>query len=118
MSRRSFLVLGLLALWTPALPAQTDNRLTAKIEAVINGPDYRQSRWGILVVDAASSKPLYEHNADRLFIPASTTKLYSCATALATLVADYTFVTPTHRRGPLVTSRLRGDLILVASGHR
>lgn len=116
MSRRSFLILGLLAFWTPALPAQTDNRLTAKIEAVINGPDYRQSRWGILVADAASGKPIYEHNADRLFIPASTTKLYSCATALATLGADYTFVTPIHRRGPILSGRLRGDLILVASG--
>src|SRR5262249_56401183 len=47
---------------------------------------------------------------------ASTTKLYSCATALAELGPDYKFETPVYRRGNLSDGRLGGDLILVASG--
>src|SRR5262245_17965778 len=90
--------------------------LAGKIEAVINGPDYTQARWGILVVDLKTGKPLYEHNADRLFMPASVTKLYSCAAALTALGADHRFETPVYSRGTVTGGQLKGDLILVAQG--
>ncbi len=99
-----------------AQPTKAGSDLAAKIEAVINGPAYRQARWGILAVDAETGKPVYEHNADRLFLPASTTKLYSCAAALAALGPDYKFETPVYQRGKLENGRLQGDLILVAQG--
>jgi D-alanyl-D-alanine carboxypeptidase/D-alanyl-D-alanine-endopeptidase (penicillin-binding protein 4) len=98
----------------PAAPAGKE--LAAQIEAIIHGPDYRQARWGLLVVDSATGVPVYEHNADRLFLPASTTKLYSCAAALAALGPDYRFETPVYQRGPITDGRLKGDLILVAQG--
>jgi D-alanyl-D-alanine carboxypeptidase/D-alanyl-D-alanine-endopeptidase (penicillin-binding protein 4) len=99
-----------------ALPAYAGDDLASQIEAVIHRPEYRQAHWGILVVDARSGETVYDHNAEQLFIPASTTKLYSCATALAELGPDYRFETPVYRRGTLTDGRLRGDLILVASG--
>jgi D-alanyl-D-alanine carboxypeptidase/D-alanyl-D-alanine-endopeptidase (penicillin-binding protein 4) len=98
------------------LPAHAGDDLATKIEAVLQRPEYRQAHWGILVVDAKSGETVYDHNAEQLFIPASTTKLYSCATALAELGPDYKFETPVYYRGPLSDGRLRGDLILVASG--
>ncbi len=104
----------IIALTVPRATAADD--LAAKIETVINGPNYKQARWGILVVDSQSGKTIYEHNADRLFLPASTTKLYSCAAALDALGPDYQFETPVYRRGEVVDGRLRGDLILVAKG--
>jgi D-alanyl-D-alanine carboxypeptidase/D-alanyl-D-alanine-endopeptidase (penicillin-binding protein 4) len=97
-------------------PAYAGDDLAAQIEAVIHRPEYRQAHWGILVVDAKSGETVYEHNAEQLFIPASTTKLYSCATALAELGPDYKFETPVRRRGTVRDGRLKGDLILVASG--
>src|SRR5439155_6572251 len=57
-----------------------------------------------------------EYNPVKLFTPASTTKLYSCAAALIALGPDYRFATPVYRRGEVKEGRLRGDLILVASG--
>jgi D-alanyl-D-alanine carboxypeptidase/D-alanyl-D-alanine-endopeptidase (penicillin-binding protein 4) len=90
--------------------------LAAKIEAVTNGPDYKQARWGLLVVDAETGQALYERDADRLFTPASVTKLYSCAAALAAFGADHRFETPVYRRGEVKDGRLDGDLILVAKG--
>src|SRR5262249_29776477 len=48
--------------------------------------------------------------------PASVTKLFSVAAALVALGVDYCFETPVYRRGELLGTRLRGDLILVASG--
>ncbi len=107
----SFLSLGLLL---PAARGADD--LAVKIEAITNGPDYKHARWGLLIVDAESGKTLYERDADRLFMPASVTKLYSCAAALAAFGPDHRFETPVYRRGSVEDGRLRGDLILVARG--
>jgi D-alanyl-D-alanine carboxypeptidase/D-alanyl-D-alanine-endopeptidase (penicillin-binding protein 4) len=98
------------------LRAAAAGDLAAKIEAITNGPDYKHARWGLLVLDADSGKILYERDADRLFMPASVTKLYSCAAALAAFGADHRFETPVYRRGSVEDGRLRGDLILVAKG--
>jgi D-alanyl-D-alanine carboxypeptidase/D-alanyl-D-alanine-endopeptidase (penicillin-binding protein 4) len=97
-------------------PTQAADGLEAKIGEIINGPDYKHARWGILIVDARTGEPVYAHNADMLCIPASTTKLFSSAAALGTLGADFKFETPVYRRGKLTDGRLQGDLILVASG--
>lgn len=114
--RRTCLIF-LLGLLSPAAAwARPEPSLASRIGNVIEGPNYRQARWGILVVDAATGKSVYEHDADRLFIPASTTKLYSCSAALAALGPDYRFETPVYRRGSVKKGRLLGDLILVAKG--
>jgi D-alanyl-D-alanine carboxypeptidase/D-alanyl-D-alanine-endopeptidase (penicillin-binding protein 4) len=97
-------------------PARAEDDLAAKIEAITNSPVYRQARWGILVVDAHTGETVYEHDADRLFLPASTTKLFSCSTALAALGPQHRFETPVYRRGDVKEGRLKGDLILVARG--
>src|ERR1700731_3055343 len=99
-----------------ALPALAASDLSARIPAVIDGPDYRQARWGMLLVDADSDEVIYERDPDRLFLPASTTKLYSCSTALSVFGPDHRFNTPVYRRGNVKDGRLDGDLILVASG--
>jgi PBP4 family serine-type D-alanyl-D-alanine carboxypeptidase len=94
-----------------------NEKLRTEIEALINGPDYKHAHWGILVADLESSRILYEFNADKLFTPASTTKLYTVATALDALGANYHFETPVVRRGDVnENGTLTGDLILVASG--
>jgi D-alanyl-D-alanine carboxypeptidase/D-alanyl-D-alanine-endopeptidase (penicillin-binding protein 4) len=118
---RTLLALALFSFLFPPLELgagdKQHERLRAEIEAVINGPDYKHAHWGILVADIESGKTLYEFNADKLFTPASTTKLYSVATALDALGADYRFETPVVRRGDVdAKGVLTGDLILVASG--
>jgi D-alanyl-D-alanine carboxypeptidase/D-alanyl-D-alanine-endopeptidase (penicillin-binding protein 4) len=86
------------------------------VEAIIDAPEYRGARWGVLIADQETGKALYERSADQLFTPASTTKLYSVAAALEALGADYRFQTPVYRRGDVADGTLRGDLIFVASG--
>jgi len=100
-----------------AAPLVASDRLDSEIGAVIHAAEYKQAHWGILVVDLASGQTVYELNADRLFAPASVTKLFSTAAALDALGADYRFQTPIYRRGEVDASGvLKGDLILVASG--
>jgi len=98
------------------MSARADNELAVQIEAVTNGTNYRHAHWGILVIDAESGETLYAQNPDHLFLPASTTKLYSCSAALAALGADHPFETPVYSRGTVTEGRLSGDLILVAQG--
>jgi len=91
--------------------------LEDRVEAVINGPEFGSAQWGLLVVDSATGRTIYERDADRLFCPASVTKLFSTAAALADLGADHRFKTPVVRRGEVARDGvLRGDLILVARG--
>ena len=90
--------------------------LPTRIAAIIDAPEYRLGRWGILIVNSENRRVVYERNADQLFIPASTTKLYSCSAALHALGSDYRFETPVYRRGSVDGHRLQGDLVVVATG--
>ena len=106
-----------LAMLFAASPLAASDRLESEIGTVIHAADYKQAHWGILVVDLASGQTVYELNPDRLFAPASVTKLFSTAAALDTLGADYRFETPIYRQGEVdAAGVLKGDLILVASG--
>ncbi len=111
---RAFLVVGLLL--TVSGPAMADDALTRAIAALTSGPDYANARWGLLVVETKTGKIVHERNADELFAPASTTKLYTCAAALAHFGADHVFETPLYQRGKVEKGVLIGDLILVATG--
>ncbi len=110
-------VLALFCLLRISSPIAADDKLSPQIREVINAPRFRHAHWGILVADRGTGEVVYEHNADKLFAPASTTKLYSVATALDALGKDYCFATPVYRRGTVdAKGTLEGDLILVASG--
>lgn len=109
----SRLMLAILLLIPAAVRADD---LAEKIKAITDAPEYKASRWGLFVVDAKTGKPVCELNPDKLFLPASVTKLYTCATALAELGPDFQFVTPVYARGELKDGVLNGDLIIVASG--
>ena len=107
-------ILGLFFLSSVAF---ADEPLARKIEAVIDGKDYKQARWGICVIDAQTGKAVYERDPEKLIIPASVTKLYSCSAAMIAFGADHKFVTPVYARGDVSDKGvLKGDLILVASG--
>jgi D-alanyl-D-alanine carboxypeptidase/D-alanyl-D-alanine-endopeptidase (penicillin-binding protein 4) len=91
--------------------------LESQLKEVIGAETYRHSFWGIGLADSATGELLYELNEDKLFSPASTAKLFSCAAALDEFGSGYRFVTPVYRQGDLSPQGvLDGDLILVGSG--
>lgn len=98
------------------LSAQSGEPLAARIDKIINRPEFKHALWGIEFFDLESRKPVYALNEEKLFTPGSTTKLLSAGTALATLGADHRFHTKVYRTGPVVNGTLNGDLVLVASG--
>ena len=64
--------------------------------------------WGMKAVSLTTGNMLVEHNADRFFVPASNTKLFSTAMALMRLGPDYRFVTTVRTEGD--------DLVLFGGG--
>lgn len=103
--------------WLPApVAARPADGVTGLLEEVMDGPDYKHGSWGALVVDAKTGTVVYARNPDTMLAPASVTKLFTCAAALATLGPDHVFETPVYYRGTLTKGVLRGELILVASG--
>jgi D-alanyl-D-alanine carboxypeptidase/D-alanyl-D-alanine-endopeptidase (penicillin-binding protein 4) len=100
-----------------ATRAQAPDMLESRIQKVISRPEFAHSNFGIEFYNLETGKVVYSLNAEKLFVPASTTKLLTEGTLLAKLGADYRFHTRIYRTGPIDKhGTLKGDLILVASG--
>ena len=97
--------------------AQGTDTLEARIQKVMARPEFARSNFGIEFYDLETGKAVYSLNADKLFVPASTTKLLTEGTLLAKLGPDYRFHTHIYRTGSIDKhGTLKGNLILVASG--
>ena len=113
----------------PATLAELQQRLAEQIAH----PRFAAAAWGVKVVSLDSGRTLFEHNAGKLFSPASNCKLYTMALALDHLGGDYRIKTSLYaaakpdRRGvlksdlilygrgdPAINARLNGDDILRA----
>jgi D-alanyl-D-alanine carboxypeptidase/D-alanyl-D-alanine-endopeptidase (penicillin-binding protein 4) len=91
--------------------------LATEIDELLDRPIARQAFWGIKVVDLGSGQILYEHNSEKLFVPASNAKLFSTALALARLGPDYQFTTSVvSDAAPTLDGVLAGDIVLVGGG--
>ncbi|MGD0014455.1 MAG: D-alanyl-D-alanine carboxypeptidase/D-alanyl-D-alanine-endopeptidase, partial [Bryobacteraceae bacterium] len=107
--------IALLLIPVSLAPAQT---LRRRIERLLDGsPAARRALWGIEARQAASGRALFQLNAERLFVPASNTKLFTAAAALARLGPDYRFrTTVLAERAPDEGGRVRGEIRLVGGG--
>ncbi|MGH9433791.1 MAG: D-alanyl-D-alanine carboxypeptidase/D-alanyl-D-alanine endopeptidase, partial [Terriglobia bacterium] len=107
-----------LVLITSAFAQQPNGAsLPAMIQRVISRPEFRHSDFGIEFFSLDTNQPVYSLHGNKLFTPASTTKLLTEGTALELLGPDYRFHTRVYRSGPLdAEGTLHGDLVLVGSG--
>jgi PBP4 family serine-type D-alanyl-D-alanine carboxypeptidase len=106
-----------LAITIPPARAQSERTLAKRIQKVMNRPEFAHANFGIEFYSLDSGKVLYSLNADKMFVPASTTKILTEGTLIAKLGPDYVFLTRVYRTGPVDKhGTLKGNLILVASG--
>jgi N-acyl-D-amino-acid deacylase len=100
---------------TPSAPPP--DSIEARIAKILSRPEFKHTSFGIEFYSLAGNRVVYQHDGDKLFTPASTTKLLTEGTALAVMGADYRFHTRIYRTGPIEKNgTLKGDLILVGSG--
>jgi D-alanyl-D-alanine carboxypeptidase/D-alanyl-D-alanine-endopeptidase (penicillin-binding protein 4) len=77
----------------PTTPVDPLERLHTNIDAVLEEVLFTTASIGIKVVAVETGEVIYEKNSRKLHHPASTTKLFTAATALAKLGSDYQFET-------------------------
>jgi serine-type D-Ala-D-Ala carboxypeptidase/endopeptidase (penicillin-binding protein 4) len=94
----------------------SEKDLPEEMKKVMHQKKYEHSLWGIYVKDMQTGEILFDLNSDKLFSPASTTKLFSIAALLHTFGDDYRFKTPVFSSGKIENGQLQGTLILVAQG--
>ncbi|MGN2252621.1 D-alanyl-D-alanine carboxypeptidase/D-alanyl-D-alanine-endopeptidase [Frateuria sp. GZRe12] len=114
MARLPFLLALVLSPWHALamdLPATR-----AAIDARIAQARFAGARWGIAVVSLDSGRTLYVHDADKLFQPASTTKLFTAALVLNGLDAGYRIPTRVLGAAPNKRGRVQGPLVLYGMG--
>ena len=104
-------VLCFLAPWHP-VSAQT---LTKRLDSLLDAPPLNRHLWGIAIADS-NGRTIFSRNADRLFIPASNTKLLVTAAAAVLLPPDWTARTSLYATGPVANGVLQGHLVLYGRG--
>ena len=96
-------------------PASADG-LERQVRAVLAEPAVARSHWGVAVV-GMDGAPILSIDADQMFQPASTAKLFTTAAAMSVLGAEATVTTRLIGRGVFAgVGELRGDLVLVGAG--
>jgi len=111
---------ALLAQQKPEKPAKERadvKKFRGRVEEALADPRTAKGHWGLLVLDAETGNTVFEHGADQYFMPASNTKLYTTALALAKLGPAYQYRTTIETTGKLdAAGRLAGDVVLIARG--
>ncbi|HET8827421.1 MAG TPA: D-alanyl-D-alanine carboxypeptidase/D-alanyl-D-alanine-endopeptidase, partial [Terriglobales bacterium] len=91
--------------------------LKKQIETILAQPDLARGFIGIQFTSLKTGKTIYSLNAEKMFTPASNTKLFTTAAALALIGPAYKFRTTVETNGSLDKyGRLTGDLTLVGRG--
>jgi D-alanyl-D-alanine carboxypeptidase/D-alanyl-D-alanine-endopeptidase (penicillin-binding protein 4) len=108
------------ALLCAAASAQTAPRplhgsLAHRLDWLLDQPPFDRVTWGVFVQDDRG-RVLYQRNGDRLFVPASNTKLVVAAAATSFLPADYRVRTSVYIKGTLRDGVVDGDLVLYGRG--
>jgi D-alanyl-D-alanine carboxypeptidase/D-alanyl-D-alanine-endopeptidase (penicillin-binding protein 4) len=97
----------------PATLAELQERITAHLSRT----NFASAFWGVKVVSLDTGKTLFETNAQKLFTPASNTKLYTVALALDRLGPDYRIKTSLYAKSrPDAAGTLAGDLMVYGRG--
>jgi serine-type D-Ala-D-Ala carboxypeptidase/endopeptidase (penicillin-binding protein 4) len=98
-------------------PPGTVVELQQRLAECLSQAKYDTALWGVKVESLDSGKTLFEHNAHKLFSPASNSKLYTVALGLERLGEDYHIKTSLYSSTkPDVLGLLKGDLVVFGRG--
>src|SRR5215471_10359769 len=97
-------------------PASGPTSLAEALTQAAQKPPTRVKDLSIEIADVETGEPVFQRNPDSPETIASLTKLFSTASALHFLGADYKFKTTFWRRGDVKDGVLEGSLLVVGGG--
>lgn len=95
---------------------KNSKELAQKIKTIFADTSFSNAHWGVLIKSLNSGKTLYSQNEDRLFNPASNTKIVTTAGTLLELGPDFQFKTVLYTDGIIQDSVLKGNLYIKGDG--
>ena len=113
--QRTIVVSFFIAALASPLSAQLPKASVRELDSLLDAAPFNRNLWGVALVDDGG-RLLYGRNADKLFIPASNTKLVVATVAAALLPPDWTVSTSVYAAGPITEGLIQGDLVLYGRG--
>ncbi len=96
---------------------QAVRELQRDIDGILASRDFAHANIGVSIVSADNGEVLYRMNDERMFVPASTLKLFTTAAALETLGKEFRFSTRLYLDGTIASNgEFRGSMIIRGSG--
>lgn len=94
-----------------------NEKLKVEIDAILQKYKPKGTHVGISIFSVSRNKSLYESNSNKQFVVASNMKLFTTATALVYLGADFEYETEIYYSGDISEDgKLDGDIIIKGSG--
>ncbi len=90
--------------------------LREQLDDSFNDPSLNNAFVGVFIRSLKSGETIYKKNPDKLFIPASTVKLFTTSAALFILGPNFTYETTIYTDGEITNGILKGDLMISGSG--
>ena len=91
-------------------------QLQADLSTIFNAPIMSRGVWGVDVRFADSGARVFQHNAERLMMPASNMKILTLAAAAEAFGWEHRFSTTLETSGVIDAGVLRGDLVVRGTG--
>ena len=101
---------------TPRFSVSTLPEFWSQMDDIFNDPSFSNANWGVIIQSLETGEYFYKRNEDKLFLPASSLKLFTTASGLILLGPDYRFTTNIYKHGSMDGSVLKGDLIIQGRG--
>ena len=98
-----------------AFPTAASTPLGTQIAALLADPTVARDHWGIAVTELDGT-PIYGHNEGELYRPASNTKLFTTAAAMALLTPESTVTTTVRFSKPGPDGLSTGNVIINGAG--
>lgn len=114
----SALLAGGTVAWStaPVTAATSTPQLPAAIAEILRHPTLDGARFGVIATSVPDGTELFSYNAEQLFAPASVTKLFTTAAALARLQPQFIWETPIAHSGVRRDQFIDGNLWALGRG--
>ena len=106
----------MMACLAPSVGAESVKQLEEGLRRIFDDEHFSDAIWGIQVESLDRGEIIYQHNADKLLMPASNQKLLIGAAILLELGPTATFDTHLYHTGPIEDGVLNGDLVVRGGG--